>query len=385
MKKIYLDNAATTPVAKEVLEAMKPYFSEKYGNASSLHEFGRQAKEAIEKSREKIAKFINAQADEIIFTSGGTESDNLAIKGLASAYPQKRHIITSKIEHHAVLETCKEMQKHGYGVDYINVNKDGIISLDELRKKISSNSSEILVVSIMHVNNEVGIIQPIEEISKICRKNNVLFHTDAVQSFGKLKIDVKRQNIDLLSASAHKINGPKGIGILYARNGVYIKPLLNGGGHENGRRSGTENTAGIVGFSRVVELCEKNMKMKKSEKIRKLRDKLIKEILKIKGTKLNGSEKERIFNNVNVSFDGVEGESLVLLLDKNGIAASTGSACSSNSLKPSHVLKAIGLSDMQAHGSLRITLGWQNNEKEINYTIKKINENVKKLRELSGG
>ena len=377
--KIYLDNAATTPVAEAVLKEMLPYLTEKYGNPSSLHSFGLEAREATEKAREKIAEFINTEKEEIIFTSGGTESDNLTIKGIALAYPGKKHIITSKIEHLAVLETCKEMQRQGYKVDYISVNKEGLINLEELKNKINN---ETLLVSIMHVNNEIGTIEPIEEIGKICREKRVFFHTDAVQSLGKLKIDVKKVNIDLLSASGHKINAPKGIGFLYIRKGINIKPLLNGGNHEKGIRSGTENVPAIVGLGKAIELAEKNMK--KTEKIKKLRDKLIKEILKIKGSSLNGSIEKRIFNNANFSFTGIEGESLVLLLDKEGIASSTGSACSSHSLKPSHVLKAIGLNDMEAHGSLRLTLGWQNNEKEINYAIKKIKGAVEKLRGISG-
>lgn len=377
-RKIYLDNAATTAVDKEVLKAMMPYFSEKYGNPSSLHEFGREAREAIEKAREEIAKLINASPEEIIFTSGGTESDNLAIKGLAMTNPGKKHIITSKIEHPAVLETCKELEKQGYKVDYISVNSDGIVNIEEFKRKITPNT---LLVSIMHVNNEIGTIQQIEKIAEICREKNVYFHTDAVQSFGKLKIDVKKMKIDLLSASGHKINAPKGIGILYVKKGIKIKPLLSGGGHEKNLRSGTENVPGIVGLGKACELSSR--KMKKASKIKELRDSLINNLLEIKATRLNGSREERIFNNVNVSFENVEGEALLLLLDEEGIACSTGSACSNHSLKASHVLKAIGLSDLEAHGSLRLTLDWNNTKAEIEYTIKKIKENVEKLREIS--
>lgn len=377
-KRVYLDNAATTKVDGEVVKAMLPYFSEKFGNPSSLHGFGREAREAVENAREKIAKLINAEKSEIVFTSGGTESNNLAIKGLAEANPEKRHIITSKIEHPAVLETCRELEKRGYHVDYISVNEEGIVNLEELERKITGNT---LLVSIMHVNNEIGTIQPIEEIGKICCDKGVYFHSDAVQSFGKLNIDAKKMNISLLSVSGHKINGPKGIGFLYARKGIRIKPLASGGGQEKGIRSGTENVPGIVGFGKTVELSEE--KIKQSKSIEKLRDKLISELLNIKGTRLNGSRIERIYNNVNISFEGVEGEALLLMLDKEGVAVSTGSACSSHSLKASHVLKAIGLDDLGAHGSLRLTLGFQNTEKEIKYTIKKIKEAVEKLREIS--
>jgi len=376
--KIYLDNSATTKTDKEVAKAMLPYFSEKYGNPSSLHEFGKEARGAVEETRKKIAELINASSEEIIFTSGGTESDNLAIKGLAMANPEKKHIITSRIEHPAVLETCRELERQGYKVDYISVDKEGIVNLGELKRKITDKT---LLVSIMHVNNEIGTIQPIEEIGKVCRKFNVYFHTDAVQSFGKIDINVKKMNISMLSASGHKINAPKGIGFLYARKGIKLNPLLNGGGHEKNIRSGTENVPGIVGLGKACELSSE--KMKNSEKVKRLRDKLISELLKTKGARLNGSREERIFNNVNVSFDNVEGEALLLMLDKEGIAASTGSACSSHSLKASYVLKAIGLSDLQAHGSLRLTLGWENTEKEIDYTLEKINENVNKLRKIS--
>ena len=378
MKKIYLDNAATTKVDEEVVKAMLPYFNKKYGNPSSLHQFGREARDAIEEARGKIAGLINASPEEIIFTSGGTESDNLAIKGLALANPDKKHIITSKIEHPAVLETCRELEKQKYKVDYISVDEQGMINLQEIERKINS---ETLLVSIMQVNNEIGTIQPIEEIGKICQEKKVYFHTDAVQSFGKLGIDVKKMNILLLSASGHKINCVKGTGFLYVRKGIILKPLLNGGGHEKGLRNGTENVPGIVGFGKACELAEK--RMQQAGKIKKLRDKLISELGKIQGTRLNGSKNERIFNNVNVSFDNVEGEALLLLLDKEGIACSTGSACSSHSLKASHVLKAIGLSDLQAHGSLRLTFGWENTKKEMEYTLEKIKKAVNKLRKIS--
>ncbi|MFH1307620.1 MAG: cysteine desulfurase family protein [archaeon] len=375
--KVYLDNAASTKVDAEVVDALLPFFSRDYGNASSLHDAGKNAREAIEKSREIIAKFLKVSPDEIIFTSGGTESDNLAIKGVAEANPSKKHIITSKIEHPAVLETCKELERKGYRVDYISVDKEGIVNFSEIEEKITKDT---LIVSIMHVNNEIGSIQPIEEIGEICRKKSVYFHTDAVQSFGKLNINMK--NIDLLSVSGHKINGPKGVGTLYIRKGIKINPIISGGKHEKGMRAGTENVPGIVGLGKATELCEK--KMNNIEKIKRLRDKLISELLKIRGAKLNGSKDRRIFNNVNISFKDIEGESLLLLLSKYGIYASTGSACSSHSLKSSHVLKAIGVSEAESHGSLRLSLGFETSEKEIEYTIDKIKEAIEKLRRIAG-
>ena len=375
-KKIYLDNAATTKVDEEVIKAMLPFFSEKFGNPNSLHEFGREAKESLELSRNKIAGWLNVKAEEIIFTGSGTESNNLIIKGLAEAYPEKKQIITSVIEHPAILENCKYMEKKGYKLDYISVDSNGRINLEELKSKINANT---LLVSVMHVNNEIGSIQPIEEIAEIC-KGKCFFHTDAVQSFGKISINAS--GIDALSASSHKINGPKGAGLLYLRKGIKISPLLHGGGQENKIRSGTENIAGIAGFAKAVELAEK--KIKNTEKIKKLRDMIIEKLLKIPGSRLNGSIENRIFNNINVTFENVEGESLIMLLDKEGIACSTGSACSSHSLKASHVLKAIGLRDEEAHGSLRITLGWDTTEKDIEYAAKKIKEAVEKLRNIYG-
>ncbi|MEM7817105.1 MAG: cysteine desulfurase family protein, partial [Candidatus Aenigmatarchaeota archaeon] len=350
MKHIYLDHAATTPLANEIFEAMKPYFSEKFGNASSLHVYGQEARNAVEKARDDIAKFINAKPAEIVFTSGGTESNNLAIKGVAFANKQKgKHIITSKIEHPAVLEPCRWLEKQGWKVTYLPVNSDGIINPADVEKAMTK---ETVLVSIMHANNEIGTIQPIEEIGKICKKYDVYFHTDAVQSFGKLDINIKRMNLDILSASAHKIYGPKGVGILYVNRDVKIEPTQHGGGHEQGLRSGTENVPGIVGFAKAVELMQKLGK-KEQERQKKLRDKIIKEILKIQGSRLNGSQEKRLANNVNVSFHGIEGEALLLRLSEKGFAVSTGSACSSKSLEPSHVLTALGLKPEEAHGSLR--------------------------------
>ncbi len=379
-KKIYLDHAATTPVALEVLEAMNPYFSDKYGNASSLHSFGREAHEAMEKSRKQIAGFLGARPNEIIFTSGGTESNNLALKGIAYANKDKgNHIITSKIEHHAIEEPCKWLENHGFKITYLDVDKDGLVNPEDVEKAITK---ETVLVSIMHANNEIGTLEPIADIGKICKKHKVYFHTDAVQSFGKIPIDVKKMNIDLLSASAHKLYGPKGVGFLYVNQDVKIEAVQQGGGHEQNLRSGTENVAGIVGFAKAVELAEKNMK-KEAERETKLRDKIINEILKILGARLNGHPTQRIPNNVNVSIKGVEGEALLIRLDEKGLAVSTGSACSSKSLEPSYVLTAIGLTAEEAHGSLRITLGRENTEQDVDYAIEQIKNVVNSLRKIS--
>ncbi|MEM2784974.1 MAG: cysteine desulfurase family protein, partial [Candidatus Pacearchaeota archaeon] len=330
--------------------------------------------------RKKIANFINARPAEIIFTSGGTESNNLAIKGIAFANKEKgKHIITSKIEHHAVLEPCKWLEKQGFKVTYLPVNNEGIVNPEDVEKAITK---ETILVSIMHANNEIGTIQPIEEIGKICRKHKVYFHTDAVQSFGKLEIDVKKMNIDLLSASAHKIYGPKGVGLLYVNRDVKIEPIQHGGGHETGLRSGTENVAGIVGFAKAVELVQKLGK-KEQEREKKLRDKIIDKLLEIKGTKLNGSRTKRLFNNINVSFKGIEGEALLIRLDQEGFAVSTGSACSSKSLEPSHVLTALGLKPEEAHGSLRITIGRYTTEQDVDMLLKVLPKIVNSLRKIS--
>lgn len=375
--KIYLDNAATTIVDKEVVKEMNKYFLKDFGNASSLHEEGTKAKNALENSRNIIAKFINAENEEIIFTSSGTESNNLALKGLAEAYPHKKHIITSVIEHPAILECCNYLKNKGYKIDYISVNSEGIVSISELKNKISSDT---LLVSIMHVNNEIGTIQPIEEIGKICREKDIFFHTDAVQSLGKLKIDVKKMNIDLLSASSHKINGPKGVGMLFIRKGINLTPQLHGGGQENNKRSSTENVPGIVGFAKAIELS----KSKTENKVKEIRDYMIKNLLKINDSKLNGSKDKRIFNNINLVFRNVEGEALLMLLDKAGISSSTGSACSSHSLHASHVLLAIGLGEEEAHGSIRLSLPWTINKKQADYVIKVMTKSVSRLREVYG-
>lgn len=366
--KVYMDNGATTQVDLRVLKAMLPYLKGKYGNASSLHSKGQEAKAALEESREKIAKLINAEPEEIIFTSGGTEADNLAIIG---AY--KGHVITSAIEHPAVLNVCKELNH-----TIIKVDKYGFVDLKQLEKEIKKDS----IVTIMFANNEIGIIQSISEIGKICKKKGVIFHTDAVQAFGKVQIDVKKLNIDLMSLSSHKIYGPKGVGALYIRKGVRLKPMVRGGGHEFKLRSGTENIPGIVGFAKAAELAVKEMK-KDNIKLVSMRDKLIKGLLIIHNTRLNGNPTKRLSNNVNVSFDFIEGEALILHLDSRGICCSTGSACSSTKLEPSHVLTAIGLKPEQAHGSLRLTLGRFNTMKEVDYVLKVVPEIVSKLRKIS--
>lgn len=380
MKKIYLDYAATTPVDPRVLKAMAPYFDRDFGNASSLYSMGQQARIAMENSRKKMAKIINANPDEIVFTSGGTESDNLALTGIALANKDKgKHIITSKIEHKAVIETCEFLEKQGFKITYLDVDKYGFIDPEQLRKSIKK---ETILVSIMHANNEIGTLEPIGEIGKICREKGVYFHTDAVQSFCKIPIDVKKMNIDLLSASSHKIYGPKGVGLLYVRKGIKLEALLHGGGHESGRRSGTENVAGIVGFTKAAEIANAEMK-KEGERLAKMRKRLVKGLLKVSNSHLNGHPEKRLPGNINLRFDFIEGEAMILKLDMLGIEASTGSACSSRDLKASHVLTSLGLSPKQAHGSLRITMGRFTKDKDIDYVIKNVPKVVKELRDLS--
>lgn len=376
--KIYLDNGATTQVAEEVARAMQKILTKKFGNPSSLYTLGEEAKKELESARKIIAEKINADSSEIIFTSGGTESDNLAIKGIAYQNKNKgNHIITSAIEHPAVLRTCKVLEKEGFNITYLSVDKEGFIDLKKLEAAITSQT---LLVTIMHANNEIGTIQDIEKIGKICKEKNVIFHTDAVQSFTKTPIDVKKMNIDLLSLSAHKIHGPKGVGALYIKKGIKLKPLLDGGSQENKIRSGTENLPGIVGFGKAVEIS----KEQDLEKMKLLRDMLIKEIEKnIDSIIINGAREKRLPNNVNISFKYVEGESLLYQLNSKGIAVSTGSACSSHSLEPSHVLMAIGLKPEVAHGSIRFTLSRYTTKEEIEYTIKNLKEIVENLRRIS--
>jgi len=372
-KTIYLDNASTTKVDLNVVKAMNEFFLEDYANYSSNNHFGKKIKNEVEKARKKIANHIEAEENEIIFTTGGTESNNLAIKGLAYANPKKKHIITSEIEHPSVLEVCKMLEKKGYSVDYVGVNKEGLVDVKEIKSKIREDT---LVVSIMHVNNEIGTIQPIEEIGRICREKRVYFHTDAVQSFKKIDIDVSKTNIDLLSVSGHKINGPKGIGFLYVKNGIKIEPLIEGGGQENNLRSGTINSPGIIGLSSALDIeIDKN-------EVKNSRDELLLELLKIPGTRLNGSREKRIYNNINVSFFGIEGGDLVDELGKKGIYISTGSACSSSKLNESYVLKAIKADPLYIHGSIRLTID-KLTKKEIDFVAENLKESVKKLRELS--
>ena len=381
MKRIYLDYAATTPVDKRVVKAMAPFLSDKFGNTMSLHSFGQEAKFALDQSRQTLADLINAEPNEIVFTSSATESNNLAIKGIIFAMPKSRyarHIIISSIEHACIMETAKWLSR-GCKVTKLPVDKYGMVDPEDVRKAIRPDT---ILVSVMHASNEIGTIQKITEIGKICRERKVYFHTDAAQSLGKLPIDVKKMNIDLLTASSHKMYGPKGAGLLYVREGIRLVPLLHGGGQENGLRSSTVNVSAIVGFAKAAELCQKEMK---SEAVRlsKLRDKLIKGILKIDGVKLNGHPKNRLPNNVNVSFSYIEGESLLIQLDMQGIACSTGSACSSIKLEPSYVLLATGMKVEDAHGSLRISLGRFTSEKEIDYFLKVLPPIIKQLRKIS--
>ncbi len=376
--KIYLDHAATTPVDKRVLEAMLPYFTESYGNPSSIYGFSNDVRKAVEEARRRVAKLINAEPSEIIFTSGGTEGDNIAIKGVAYS-GRGRHIITSAIEHHAVFNACRALEKQGFEVTYIPVGRDGIVSVDDVKNAVRDDTA---LITIMHANNEIGTIQPIEEIGKAAGGKGIVFHSDAVQSVGKIPVDVKKMNVDLLTISSHKLYGPKGVGALYVRNGVKLTPLSDGGGHERGIRPGTENVPGIVGFGKAAELALEEMNSN-AERIRKLRDRLIEGALKIENSWLNGSREKRLPNNVHLGFKFIEGEALVLELDANGICASTGSACSSKSLEPSHVLKAVGLPPEYCHGSLRMTLGKYNTEEEIDYVLSILPKAVGKLREIS--
>jgi len=381
MENIYLDNSATTAVDGKVIEEMMPYFDSYYGNASSLHSFGRNASKALENARRQVASLINADISEIIFTAGGTESDNISILGIAKALKDRGdHIITSSIEHPAVLMTCEHLEREGYDVTYLPVDDQGSISLKDLEDNITDRT---ILVTIMHANNEIGTIQPIGEIGRITHEHGALFHTDAVQSIGKIPVDVIRDNVDLLSISGHKLHGPKGIGALYIKDGTPIEPIIYGGGHERGLRSSTENIPGIVGLGKACEMARENIGAD-IEHIKELRDSLIKGILgNIPKTKLNGHPSDRLCNNVNMSFEAVEGEALILALDRAGIAASTGSACSSKKSKASHVLMAIGLSEFMAYGSLRLSLSKMNTKEEIDKVLEVLPKIVKKLRAMS--
>ena len=381
MKRIYMDYAATTPVDPRVVKEMEPYFNQKFGNTMSIHSAGRAAKAAIDDAREKVAKLMKANAQELVFTGSATESNNFALKGIAFANRKKgNHIIVSSIEHDCVLNSARWLEKQGFKITYIPVDQYGLVDPKEVEKAITKQT---ILVSVMHANNEIGTIEPIEEIGKVCRKKGVYFHTDAAQSFGKVPIDVKKMNLDLVTVNAHKMYGPQGVGALYIRKGVVIDPLLHGGGHEFGLRSSTSNVAGFVGFGKAAELRRKEMDSE-AKTLTKMRDRLIKGVLeKIDDSHLNGHPIKRLPNNANFWFAFIEGEALVLHLDMEGIDASTGSACSSSSLEPSHVLTAIGLKHDQAHGSLRLSLGKYNTEKDIDYVLKVLPGIVKNLRVIS--
>lgn len=380
-KLIYLDNAATTAVHPEVFESMKPYFTEYYGNPSSIYGFAAKNKKAIEDSRSIIADFLGAKTNEIYFTGGGSESDNWALKATADAYKSKgNHIITSKIEHHAILHTCEYLEKQGFEVSYIDVDENGVIKLDELENAIRPST---ILISVMFANNEIGTIQPIKEIGEIAKKHEVLFHTDAVQAYGHIPIDVNELNIDMLSASGHKINGPKGVGIMYLRNSVKLGSFIHGGAQERNRRAGTHNVPGIVGFAKATEIAKSTLASRAAYET-KLRDYLIDQILtKVPYARLNGHRTMRLPNNVNISFQFIEGESMLILLDQEGICASSGSACTSGSLDPSHVLLAIGLPHEIAHGSLRLTLSEETTQEDIDYVIEQVAGNIDRLRSMS--
>ncbi|KPQ45176.1 MAG: cysteine desufurase [Candidatus Methanoperedens nitroreducens] len=374
-----MDHSATTATDPAVTEAMLPYFSEKYGNPSSLYTIGRQARRAIEEARQHVSDLIGAKKEEIIFTGSGTESDNLAIKGSVLKNRGKGdHIITSSIEHHAVLHTCKYLEKNGFKVTYLPVSKEGIVNPADVEKAITPQT---ILITIMHANNEIGTIQPIEEIGKIAKEKQITFHTDAVQTAGKIPVNVDALGVSMLSVSAHKIYGPKGVGALYLRKGTAIEPQLHGGGHERNIRSSTENVPGIVGFGKASELAKERLPHESN--LTALRDSLIKGVLEIEDSYLNGHPVKRLPNNANFRFSFIEGESMILNLDMKGVAASTGSACSSTSLEPSHVLMAIGLRPEEAHGSLRLTLGRKNTQEDVDYVISVLPDIVKKLRMIS--
>ena len=380
MKRIYMDHAATTAVRPEVLEAMLPYFSTEFGNPSSVYSWGRSARKALDSARDQVAALLGASASEIVFTSGGSEGANLAIKGVAWADQNRgKHIITSAIEHHAVLDTVLWLETQGFEVTILPVDEYGLVSPSQVEQALRPDT---ILVSIMHANNEVGTIQPISEIGAIVRRHGARFHTDAVQTAGVLELNVGALNVDLLSISAHKFYGPKGVGALYVRKGVRLSPLIHGGGQEKRRRAGTENTAGIVGLAKAFELAQRD-RIAENQRLTALRDRLIEGLVKIPHTRVNGSLEQRLPNNVNVCFEYIEGESMLLNLDLRGIAASSGSACTSGSLDPSHVLLAMGLSHEIAHGSLRLTLGRENTEADVDFVLQEIPGIVERLRAMS--
>ena len=378
---MYLDNSATTQVSEEVFEEMKPYFMEEFGNPSTLYKIGRESKKALDLARQRVADAINAKPDEIIFTSGGSESDNLAIKGIAFKFlNQGKHIITTEIEHPAVKDTLKFLESFDFKVTYLPVYENGIIKIEDLKEAITP---ETVLITIMHGNNEIGTIKPIDEIGKIAREKGIIFHTDAVQTFGKIEVDVEKLNVDLLSLSSHKINGPKGVGAIYIKKGVRLVPLIHGGGQERGIRSGTENVPGIVGFGKACELAASQLD-EHYEKLASIRDELIEKVLTtIPEAYLNGDEEKRLPNVVNFRFKAIEGESLILLLDAKGYQASTGSACSSNKLEASPVLTSLGLDPVDVHGSLRVSLAPESDEFDVDEFVATIQEAVARLREMS--
>ena len=381
MRKVYLDNAATTALSPRVLEAMLPYFTQYYGNPSSVHAFGREAKQGLDKARDQVAKALHCEPSEVIFTGCGTESDNTVLLGVAQRYGDKgKHIITTNVEHHAILHTCEYLEKQGYSVTYLPVDQDGLVTAEQVAAAIRPDT---ILVSIMFANNEVGTIMPIQEIGAVCKEKGVLFHTDAVQAVGHIPVDVQAMHIDMLSLSAHKFHGPKGVGALYCRKGIRLPSYIMGGAQERGRRAGTENVAGIVGLGAAIQLATEQLEENRA-KMTALRDRLMTGIqARISEVKLNGHPTNRLPNNVNFSFKYIEGESILLMLDMNGIAASSGSACTSASLDPSHVLLALGLPHEIAHGSVRLTLGDETTEEDIDYTIDVLEKTVARLRAMS--
>lgn len=380
MQTIYFDNNATTKVAEEVLEEIKPYFCELYGNPSSMHSFGGQVGFKIKESRRRVAELLGCEPGEVIFTGCGTESDNTAIMGTLSARPERRKIITSRVEHPAVLSTCRQLEGHGYTVVEIGVDSQGRLDFDQLEREIDE---EAALVTIMWANNETGVVFPVERIAELCKERDVIFHTDAVQAVGKIPINLAKSKIDLLSISGHKLHAPKGIGVLYVRKGTRLTPFMLGGHQEGGRRAGTENVPGIIGLGKAAELAMRNFDQE-NKKVKSLRDKLENEIMKsCPDCRLNGDSENRLPNTSNISFEYIEGEAILLMLDKYGICASSGSACTSGSLEPSHVLRAMGVPFTAAHGSIRFSLSRYNTEEEVDYTIEKVPEIIKRLRELS--
>ena len=381
MRKVYLDNAATTALSPRVLEAMLPYFTQYYGNPSSVHAFGREAKQGLDRARDQVAKALHCDPSEVIFTGCGTESDNTVLLGVAQRYGDKgKHIITTNVEHHAILHTCEYLEKQGYSVTYLPVDQDGLVTAEQVAAAIRPDT---ILVSIMFANNEVGTIMPIQEIGAVCKEKGVLFHTDAVQAVGHIPVDVQAMHIDMLSLSAHKFHGPKGVGALYCRKGIRLPSYIMGGAQDRGRRAGTENVAGIVGLGAAIQLATEQLEENRA-KMTALRDRLMTGIqARISEVKLNGHPTNRLPNNVNFSFKYIEGESILLMLDMNGIAASSGSACTSGSLDPSHVLLALGLPHEIAHGSVRLTLGDETTEEDIDYTIDVLEKTVARLRAMS--